>query len=637
VRDISAFAATSQDGMYPRPQLVRVAWYDLSGSWGFAYDEDDEGLAAAWATTEPEFPHTIQVPFPPESPASGIGDTGYHRVLWYRRSVTREEVGAAGHAAGRRLLIHFGAVDYRADVWVDGHHLIRHEGGHTPFTVEVPAGLNDFEIVVRVEDDPHDLAQPRGKQDWELHPHVVWYHRTSGIWQQVWLESVPPRHLSRITWRPDLAAGEVRLEVELEAVPQPGASLQVTLSCGRTPLAEVRAGVTSQRTRIVLPIAQLRNGQAMDELLWSPEHPTLIDAVVRLDVPGQESDLAYSYLGLRSVGSDGGQLLLNERPYPVRGVLSQGYWPQSHLAAPHAGALRAEVELIKELGFTTVRVHQKIEDPRFLYWADRIGLLIWEEMPSAYEFSDTANARLISEWAEAVRRDSSHPSIVAWVPFNESWGVQYVGSDARQRDFVRAVYHLTRSIDDSRLVISNDGWEHVRSDLLTVHDYQNDAARLRASYGDVRQLRESLHGVAPSGRRTYVGTPDETLWTENAPAVLSEFGGVSVDPVGTGNWGYRHVDSIATFQAHLIGLFETVRGCGGLAGWCYTQLTDTGQETNGLADEHRVPKLPAPLIRAIVRGTPLPETGPIVSRRPNDRLNEEPRTGTEIDDEVETG
>jgi beta-galactosidase/beta-glucuronidase len=595
--------ASTQGGSYPRPQLVRQCWLELAGEWEFAFDDSDAGRREGWAERGLAAPRPIVVPFPPESPASGVCDPGPHRVLWYRRAVAPGEVVAAGHGAGRRLLLHFGAVDYRADVWIDGQHVAAHEGGHTPFTAEVPDPSAGFSIVVRVEDDPHDLTQPRGKQDWETPPHAVWYQRTSGIWQPVWIESVPPRHLRRLSWMPDVAGGEVRLTTELDGAPTPGTRVRVVLRHGEHVLADVGAALETRESLVVLPVPALRNGQALENLLWSPERPTLLDAVVELEAPGQEPDVAGSYLGVRSVATEGGRFLLNDRPYEMRGVLSQGYWPQSHLAAPGAHALRAEVELIKELGFTMVRVHQKIEDPRFLFWADRLGLLVWEEMPSVYEFSATASSRLLTEWTEAVRRDVSHPSVVAWVPFNESWGVQHLAADSRQRDLVRAVYHLTKSLDGSRPVISNDGWEHTRSDLLTVHDYENDATRLLDAYGGPNVVERSLDGVAPSGRRTFVGTAEESAATGRAPVILSEFGGVSIDPRGSGTWGYRHVDSARALEEHLAGLLAAVRGSRSLVGWCYTQLTDTAQETNGLVDENRVPKLPVSRIRALIEGS----------------------------------
>jgi beta-galactosidase/beta-glucuronidase len=594
--------ASACDGRYPRPQLVRTTWADLSGIWGFAFDDGDDGVADGWVHDPTAIAGTITVPYPPESEASGVHDPGYHRVLWYRRTVTADEVAASGHQPGRQLVLHFGAVDYRADVWVDGSHLAHHEGGHTPFSVEVPED-GSFELVVRAEDDPHDLAQPRGKQDWELEPHVIWYPRTSGIWQPVWLESVPQQRIERLSWHPRIAEAEVTVGLELAARPAPGTHARIRLSLDGELLADHTTLLTRRDSTVRVSVDALRNGQSLDDYLWSPERPTLIDADVELTAPGHTPDRVASYLGFRDVGEASGRFLLNGRPHAVRAVLSQGYWPTSHLAAPDADALRAEVELIKELGFTTVRVHQKIEDPRFLYWTDRLGLLVWEEMPSPYEFSDTSAARLIREWIEVVRRDASHPSIVAWVPLNESWGVQSIAVNARQRDLARTLYHLTKTFDETRLVISNDGWEHTRSDLLTVHDYENDPTRLLASYATDDDTRRSLHGLAPNGRQTFVGTPAETEMTATKPVILSEFGGVSVRHSEPGSWGYRLVASNEDLERHLTALFAAVQQSAGLAGWCYTQLTDTAQETNGLTDAHRVPKVPAERIRAIVQGT----------------------------------
>ncbi|MGV3713182.1 glycoside hydrolase family 2 protein [Pseudolysinimonas sp.] len=603
MRDFGDLSALEQGGVHPRPQLVRDGWCDLSGPWQFAFDDADEGVALGWAASGAPFPLTITVPYPPESVASGVGDPGYHRVVWYRRHVTADEVATLGHGVGRSLLLHFGAVDYRADVWIDGAHVARHEGGHTPFSAEVLDAVDGFEIVVRAEDDPLDLAQPRGKQDWAPEPHIVWYHRTTGIWQTVWLESVPRQHVRRLAWMPRASEAAVRLRVELARRPEAGTLLRVAVLSGAELLGRVEVEVDVLDPEVVVSIAALRNGQARDAYLWSPENPVLLEARIEVATPGGPHDVIASYLGLRDVGESGGRFLLNGRPHEVRGVLSQGYWPQSHLAAPNRDALRAEVELIKSLGFTTVRVHQKIEDPRFLYWADRLGLLVWAELPSAYEFSPTSSARLLAEWSEVVRRDVSHPSIVVWVPFNESWGVQDVAVDARQAQLVRALRHATLALDDSRLVVSNDGWEHVRSDLLTVHDYENDAARLLVTYGTAERFRRELEGFSATGRRLLVGTPEECAATASKPVILSEFGGVSTEPTGGDSWGYRHVDSIDHLEEHLVGLFAAVRESEVLAGWCYTQLTDTAQETNGLVDENRVPKLPVERIRALVEGS----------------------------------
>ncbi|MGV8968410.1 MAG: glycoside hydrolase family 2 protein [Cellulomonas sp.] len=603
-RDIPSSA--SADDLHPRPQLVRDRWVDLCGVWQFEFDDDDAGLAGGWMCDGGRLPRSITVPFPPESSASGIGDPRLHRVMWYRRTLTVAEVSASGHGAGRILVLHFGAVDYRAQVWVAGDLVGHHEGGHTPFDVVVPWSGDEVDVVVRVEDDPHDLAQPRGKQDWAENRHIVWYDRTSGIWQPVWLESVPRQHITHLTWHPNLAEASVGLDVELSRCPVANTTLRVRLHLGKQTIASQTVTVAEARQTLTIALPGLRNGQCLDDYLWSPESPTLIAATVELEEPAQEPDAIRSYFGLRDIATGDGHLLLNGRPYEVRGVLSQGYWPASHLAAPSADALRAEVQLIKQLGFTTVRVHQKIEDPRFLAWADKLGLLVWAEMPSTYESSATATSRLVSEWMEVIRRDASHPSIVAWVPVNESWGVHHVAQVAQQREVLRALYHLTKALDSSRLVISNDGWEHTRSDLFTVHDYENDASRLQAAYSTPEATRHSLDGTAPNGRMMLVGTPEESAWTSAAPVVLSEFGGVSVEPPRGDGWGYQMVESPTHLHDHLSALFATVRSSEGLAGWCYTQLTDTAQETNGLVDENRVPKLPVATIRALVQGNHRP-------------------------------
>lgn len=592
--------ASEQDGLYPRPQLVRPRWASLDGSWDFAFDDDDAGLRGRWMQPGRPFEHTITVPFPPESEMSGIGDPGPHPVLWYRRRVTRHELDRAGHEASRILLLHFGAIDFRADVWIDGRHAATHEGGHTPFTVEVGQPGDGFDIVVRAWDDPHDLAQPRGKQDWEPQPHVIWYARTSGIWQTVWFESVPHRSIRGLVWNPDPEHARVVLALRVSRDVS-AAVARVTVENGDEVMAEASTRVVGERTELVISLPALENGQDSARYLWSPENPRLVDALVELlDEGGRVLDSVRSYFGLRSFDVRHGRLLLNGRPHRISGVLSQGYWPGSHLAAPSPAALRAEVQLIRDLGFTTARIHQKVEDPRFLYWADRLGLMIWTEMPSAYVFTPDAARRLTAEWLEVLERDRSHPSIVAWVPFNESWGVDRMAVDESQAHLVRSLYHLTKAVDPTRIVISNDGWEHTESDLLTVHDYENDIEQLAARYSDDAGIAATVEGYGPSGRLTYVGTPSNP----GRPVVLSEFGGVSVaEESSTGEWGYRVVATRGDLERQLEALFAAMHSSD-LAGWCYTQLTDTAQETNGITDEHRVPKLPIERLRAIIGGGP---------------------------------
>jgi beta-galactosidase/beta-glucuronidase len=258
------------------------------------------------------------------------------------------------------------------------------------------------------------------------------------------------------------------------------------------------------------------------------------------------------------------------------------------------------VQLIKDLGFNAARVHQKIEDPRFLYWADRLGLLLWEEMPSAYEFSPTAARRVVAEWSEVIRRDSSHPSIVTWVPLNESWGVQHISHDATVREYARSLFHLTTSLDPTRPVVSNDGWEHLDSDIWSIHDYEAAGDVVAARYSTRASVDALFAGVGPAGRRLRLSDePDR-----GQPVMLTEFGGIKFTSEGGEDnaWGYSTATSSADFDRRLASLLDAVRASEVLAGYCYTQLTDTGQETNGLVMADRSPKLPLERIRAIMTG-----------------------------------
>lgn len=587
--------AGSQDGSHPRPQLQRDAWSDLSGPWRFSHDDDDAGLAAGWAATG-DFDLEILVPYPPESEASGIADTAPHRISWYARRFGLEDLERAGHRAGNTLLLHFGAVDYRCRVWLDGALIGAHEGGHTPFRIDigdlVQPGAAHL-LVVRVEDDPHDIAQPRGKQDWRAQPHVIWYHRTSGIWQPVWLESAPALHVTALRWTTDPRAGVVTAHLELSAVPSEPVGVRISLTHDGGDLATVETIVSDDEAVVILPVAALANGQAYEELLWSPEHPRLIDADIRVG-----DDHVRSYLGIRTAHVARGRFFLNDRPYYVRSVLSQGYWPQSHLAAPSASALRDEVQLIKDLGFNAARLHQKFEDPRFLFEADRQGLLIWGEAPATFTFSPASIERTTREWLDVVRRDFSHPSIVTWVPLNESWGVQHIATDSRMREFARALVSLTKALDPTRPVVSNDGWEQVDTDIVAIHDYESSPAVMSARYATRESVQEMIDTVGPAGR-VLVLEGD----VSDAPVMLTEFGGISYDvDAAKDAWGYSAATSAEDFDARLSRLMSAVHASTVLAGFCYTQLTDTLQETNGLLRADRTPKLPMDRLRALMVG-----------------------------------
>lgn len=561
---------------HPRPQLTRERWTDLCGEWQFSFDDD-------------VFDRTITVPFPPESSASGIGDTGFHPVVWYRRRFTVEP-------GADRVLLHFGAVDYRATVWVNGQLVAEHEGGHTPFHADITAALRpgDQLVVVRAEDQPTDVEQPRGKQDWQPDPHVIWYHRTTGIWQPVWLEQVPSRHVEAVRWT--TLPAQARVEADLDLADGAPAELTIRLRNGAEQLAQQTITVHGTHARMVLDLPALHHGQDFERLLWSPDHPILLDADLTLTTE-TSTDTAASYLGLREVGVRDGRFTLNGHPYFLRMVLEQGYWPDSHLAAPSDDALRHEVELIKSLGFNGARLHQKVEDPRFLYHCDRIGLLIWGEMPSAYTFSAKTIDRVCREWTQVVLRDAGHPCVVAWVPINESWGVQQIATNVAQQHFASALYHLTKALDPTRPVISNDGWEHTVSDIYGLHDYSPSATALAARYADPAAIDAVLAGPGPMGRTPLLGARDPQV-----PVMITEYGGLSYTPAAGEQWhGYATLPDPDALLARYSDLTGALLASTALAGFCYTQLTDTLQETNGLLTDRREPKLDPAAIRAANR------------------------------------
>jgi len=536
----------------------------------------------------------IQVPFSPETPASGIGDTGFYRSCWYRRRFESPK-----REPGERLLLHFGAVDYCARVWLNGFLVAEHTGGYTPFCADVTnflAGDESQSLVVRAEDDPADLSKPRGKQDWQLEPHSIWYPRTTGIWQSVWLEVVPPTYIGHVRWTPNVERWEIGFEARLEGERREGLRLNVKLFAGETMLADdtyaVVAGEVHRRIALSDPgIDDYRN-----ELLWSPSTPTIIHAELKLwGGRGVLVDTASSYTALRSIGAQGDKFVLNGRPYPLRMVLDQGYWPESGLTAPDDDAYRRDVELAKSMGFNGVRKHQKIESPRFLYWADVLGLLVWEEMPSAYRFNRTSIERLTREWADAISRDASHPSIVAWVPFNESWGVPDLPDSPAQRHYVQALYHLTKTLDPTRPVIGNDGWESVATDIIGIHDYDDEPERIAKRYG-TDEIPRLFKRERPGGRLLLLeGQPQEQ------PIMLTEFGGVALAR-GEAGWGYSRSDTEDDFAKKYLRLLRVVRSLPIMAGFCYTQFTDTYQEVNGLLYADRTPKMPVEHIALATRG-----------------------------------
>jgi beta-galactosidase/beta-glucuronidase len=575
---------------YPRPQLQRAQWTSLDGPWRFRFDNEK---SFAHPRDIEQWPLSIIVPFPVESEASGIGDRGFHEACWYQRDF---DVAADGG----RILLHFGAVDYRARVWINGTHVGNHEGGHTPFTIDITDALDPSGhqlLTVYAEDDPHELTKPRGKQDWQLEPHSIWYPRTTGIWQPVWLERVSRTYIEKIRWTPFVEGFAINFEARVTGDRVDDLSIEVTLRHGDRLLARDHYHVIDREVDRRIFLSDPGIDDFRNELLWSPENPQLFDVTIVLRRGDEVLDEIVSYTALRSVAVLRDRFMLNGRPYLLRLVLDQGYWPDTLLASPGDAALRKDVELAKAMGFNGVRKHQKIEDPRYLYWADKLGLLVWEEMPSAYRFTRTAIKRLVREWGDVIERDFSHPCIIVWVPFNESWGVPELPTIGAQRHAVEALYHLTKTLDPTRPVIGNDGWESSATDIIGIHDYDANTEHLRQRYGAEVNTQQLFDRRRPGGRvLTLDGYPHL-----GQPIVLTEFGGIAFDKcpqAGAKTWGYSLAAAEEEFAAKFYNLLDVVTNTALFSGYCYTQFADTFQEANGLLCADRTPKIPLAQIAA---------------------------------------
>jgi beta-galactosidase/beta-glucuronidase len=567
----------------------------LNGLWHFAIDAE-----AAWTSPrQARFDRSITVPFAPETPASGVEETGFFDAVWYRRTFRAPRL-----ENGQRLILHFGAVDHEATVWVNDSLAARHEGGYTPFSADITDLLDrdgEQTIVVRAFDDPRDLGKPRGKQDWQLEPHSIWYYRTTGIWQTVWIEIVPRTRVEKLQWTPCVRHWAFDFAARIIGPADDTMKMRVRLSAQGKQLVEDTYSLSDREVirRIGLPDPGIEDHR--NDLLWWPWRPNLIDAEIELlDGDGGEIiDRVESYTAMRSVGVEGDRFVLNGRMIDLKLVLDQGYWRESGLTAPSDAALRRDVELVKELGFNGVRKHQKIEDPRFLYWADKLGLMVWEEMPSPYRFSQQSIGRLTSEWLAAMERDVSHPCIICWVPFNESWGVPDLPNVAAQREFLRGVYCLTKSFDPTRPVIGNDGWEMVVTDIVAIHDYERVPENVTKRYARTADNLADLFGYERPGHRQLLldGCP-----YQNRPIMLTEFGGIAYHKDTKHTWGYKRAATAAEFRRQYADLLAAVRATPLFSGFCYTQFTDTYQEANGLLYMDRTPKVPIEQIRKATSG-----------------------------------
>ena len=570
---------------FPNPQFERSQWLTLNGAWSFAFDDGDRGMAEKWFAHALASPKTITVPYCFESKLSGIEDTSFHRVMWYQRTIRPPENWAAQH-----VLLHFGAVYYQASVWLNGQYLGEHQGGNVPFTFDITGALRTGGnvLTVRAYNPDTDRSIARGKQYWKVKSESIFYTRTSGIWQPVWMESTGENHLkyAHVTAGQD---GVAHFEGALAERSLQPLTLEVAVMDGAQTVASASAQTSEDHVSATVEVANPK--------LWSPGAPNLYKVQYRLRRGGAVVDAVESYFGFRTVAVANGRITVNGKPVYLKFLLDQGYWPESILTPPSDAAIERDIDLAQSMGFNGVRKHQKVADPRFLYFADKRGLLVSGEIADAQEFTTEEVQRFNSEWMEAIEFDYNHPSIIIWNAINESWGVPDL-KDVRQQAFLKETYQLTHTLDSTRLVIDNEGWQHTdQTDLFAIHDYEKSGDVLYQKYKDVTPESAT---VPKNGRIALL--PEYRY--NGTPLYLSEFGGIAFIPEGTHapgeSWGYSGVEKTQEAAlARLTQLFQGLAKLKNVAGACYTQLTDVEQEVNGLATYDRQPKYPVEKVKAL--------------------------------------
>ena len=556
---------------HPRPQFQRDAWMNLNGTWDFAIDFGQSGEAKGWPENPAGLDRVITVPFCPESSLSGIQHTDFMPCVWYHRTLEIPD-----EWTGKRVLLHFGAVDYHCKAWVNGRLVGQHYGGSSSFAFDITHALaaGENHLVVCANDDTRSREQPSGKQCSTLYSRGCFYTRTTGIWQTVWLEAVPESRIDAVQIVPDLDSRRFVLTPSFTNARR-GHTFRAVLCNGD----EVVAIST-------MPAA---SGAAMslrvkDPILWSPSHPHLYDLRFELCAGDAVIDAVHSYAGLRKFHIEGHEFYLNNDPIFLRFVLDQGFYPDGIWTAPSDEALKGDIEKSLAVGFNGARLHQKVFEERFHYWADKLGYLTWGEYCDwGMNFgSPQAILNQQREWREIVLRDRNHPSILAWTPYNETRGGATTHFEAH-RNAVQETYSLTKALDPSRPCHDTSGYVHVCTDIYTVHDYEQDPAKLRATYAP----------VSPSDcENTPIRFPDLSAPYQGQPYIVDEYGGTwwdanapetEQDPDRKGSWGYgKRPTDIEEVYDRIEKLTAVLVNHPNIAGYCYTQLTDIEQEQNGI-------------------------------------------------------
>lgn len=568
---------------YPRPQFERTDWVNLNGQWTFEMDFGASGEQRGW-TNSKGLSKKITVPFCPESELSGIGYTDFIPCVWYQRNIN-----IPAEWNGKKILLHFGAADYETKVYVDGKMVGEHKGAGSSFNFDITSYVKagqQANLVVRVYDNLRGGMQPGGKQCTALYSAGCSYTRVTGIWQTVWMEAVNEQALKNVFAIPDIDQQQLVVRPEFYNEGNDN-TLTVEVKDGKKTVAK-RTSQASNQSTIVLPIKNAH--------LWSPEDPYLYDVKYTVkNAQGEVIDEVSSYMGMRKVHISGGYFYLNNKPYFQRLVLDQGYYPDGIWTAPSDEALRHDIEMSKAVGFNGARLHQKVFEERYYYWADKLGYLTWGEEASwvLNINNELAVRNFLTEWAEIVVRDRNHPSLVTWTPLNETWNAT-PGVYVR---FVNDLYALTKAIDPTRPINDASGDSHVKTDIWSVHDYTREPDKLIANH-------TIKAGVEPY--RNMKGK-DFLSKYEGQPYMVDEFGGLPWIPKEerANSWGYgANIDTVEEFYSILEKEIDALKACKHVVGFCYTQITDVEQEKNGIYYYNRKPKFDTARVKAIFEKIP---------------------------------
>ncbi len=565
---------------HPNPLFRRDSFIDLNGEWDFLLETADVGEREPRFKKFPENHLKINVPYCYQCELSGINNKDRIDTVWYQKDFHFD------HKEDESVILHFEGSDYLTWVYVNKKLVGKHQGGYTSFSFDITKYLinGNAHIAVRC-DDSYNLHQPRGKQKWRPEPFGCWYQEVTGIWKPVWAEIVKKEHISFFKLTP-FKNGVINITLRTNEVSYNGKI---------TAILKFDSKIVGKKEEII------QNGQSnfnidLDEIYyWDCERPNLYDVELRLD----NVDVVFSKFGYRFIEARGQNIFLNNNPLFMRLCLEQGYYKEGIYTFKDMGELIKEISIIKESGFNGLRMHQKVEDQRFYYACDLVGLIVWSEMPSPYDFDDDTRVNTINEWKEVLAQHYNHPSIFVWTPVNESWGVPGIRHNKEQHDFLVELYDLTKEFDNTRLVVSNDGWEHCKTDIVTLHNYIQDPEEFKRDFTDsVMDIILNNKQIDKLG--TFVPFADGFKY-EGQPIMVDEFCGIgfNVQNVDDG-WGYGDkVQNINSFLNRYKGLVEAATKNKLFAGWCMTQITDVYQEVNGLYTIDRINKFPVEEIAKI--------------------------------------